>query len=401
MLDTLWQYAVAIAGHTLDFALETAPWLLLGLLIAGLLKAYIPDRVLHRWIGGRGFSAIGRAAVLGAPLPLCSCGVIPAAIGLRRQGASSGSTISFLVATPETGVDSVAVSYVLLGPFLTIVRPVAAVLSAVISGLSCQFIATRFAPYPGPVGGASPGAEQSCCDTTPAAAPAKDDTYLAQTATCQTPNQPAGDAKPASSCDQATGCCDASNAAPEASDVTQPMHTRLRLGFRYAANDLLDEIWLWMLVGLVAAGAVSAFLDPGTLQTWGSGLGAMLLMLVIGVPMYICATASTPLAAAMLLAGVSPGTVLVFLLAGPATNLATVGLVRRELGTPVMVTYLASMALTTIALGLATDAIVAGWQIDILAQKGAAAGFIPTWLAWGALVALVLVTIRPIRKRFL
>jgi uncharacterized membrane protein YraQ (UPF0718 family) len=400
--------------HTLDLSLEAAPWLLLGLIVAGLLKAYLPDALLQRWIGGRGFWSITRAAIVGAPLPLCSCGVMPAAIGLRRQGASSGSTVSFLVATPETGVDSVAVSYALLGPVLTIVRPIAAIISAIVSGLTCQFVASRWLPHPGPVGGGAPasGATQNenkdCCQSS------------ASTACCETKetSDAEKEANPSDWDDQSkaslslagddskqqaeASCCDATGqcAADDNNDVAPPVG-RLRSGLRYAARDLMDEIWVWMLVGLVAAGLVRTFLDPSTLGSWGSGLPMMLLMLVIGIPMYICATASTPLAAALLLGGLSPGSVLVFLLAGPASNVATLGLVRRELGTPVLVSYLLSMAVVTLALGLATDALINLWQLNVAAQIGQATKAIPLWLAWASLILLVLVAIRPLRQRVL
>ncbi|MGL5391266.1 MAG: permease, partial [Shewanella sp.] len=118
-----------------DLFLDSAPWLLLGLTLAGLLKVFVPMAWMQKQLGGHGFKAVLKAAILGAPLPLCSCGVIPAAVGLRRSGASKAATTSFLVSTPETGVDSIAVSYVLLGPFMAIVRPIAAVCSAIVAGL--------------------------------------------------------------------------------------------------------------------------------------------------------------------------------------------------------------------------------------------------------------------------
>jgi uncharacterized membrane protein YraQ (UPF0718 family) len=380
-IQTTMHYAAALAGHGWALALEAAPWLLLGLLIAAVLKAYLPDRLLTRLIGGRGLGAIGRAAVIGAPLPLCSCGVMPAALGLRRQGASPGGTVSFLVATPETGVDSVAVSYALLGPLLTIVRPIAAIVSAVVAGLSCQLVADRFGPWPGRVAGGAPDGDGPAPSEGPSAEPAS--------GCCSETNE-----APATG----DGCCDTGGepAAPAG------LFAKLRQGLRYTANELMDEIWVWMLVGILAAAAVRTFIPPDSLATWGSGLAVMLLMLGVGIPMYICATASTPLAAAMLAAGMSPGTVLVFLLAGPATNVATMGLVRRELGSAVLVGYLGSMAVTTLALGLATDGLLLGWWgFDFQAQALAAAGLVPSWLAVVSLVALVLLAIRPLRRALL
>ena len=129
--------------HLIDLYLDAAPWLLLGLVAAGLLKAWLPAGALSRWLAGRGLWPVVRGALIGAPLPLCSCGVLPAAVGLRRGGASQGATVSFLVATPETGPDSVLVSYALLGPFMALARPLAAVVSAVTAGLLAAAVPER------------------------------------------------------------------------------------------------------------------------------------------------------------------------------------------------------------------------------------------------------------------
>lgn len=130
----------ALLGNTLELFLDAAPWLLLGLAAAGLIKAWIPDALIVRWLGGKGSWPVVKAAFIGAPLPLCSCGVLPAALALRRSGASKGATVSFLVATPETGVDSVAISYAMLGPLMAVVRPIAAILSAIFTGLLATLV---------------------------------------------------------------------------------------------------------------------------------------------------------------------------------------------------------------------------------------------------------------------
>lgn len=131
---------ILLGQNFLALFMESAPWLLLGLLVAGVMHELVPVSFLEKHMGSASFGSISKAAVIGAPLPLCSCGVIPAALGLRRSGASKSSTISFLVSTPETGVDSVSVSYALLGPLYAIVRPVAAVVSAIYAGLMVRFL---------------------------------------------------------------------------------------------------------------------------------------------------------------------------------------------------------------------------------------------------------------------
>lgn len=332
--------------------LDAAPWLLLGLVVAGLLKAWLPEERLTRWLGDEGLWPVVKAALIGAPLPLCSCGVVPAALGLRRAGASNGATVSFLIATPETGPDSIALSYALLGPFMAVVRPVAAVLSAIASGLLAGMAGGR-------------------AQTAPAAAPA-------------------------------AGCCASGSCASVESPAGGEGGALARTlgGLRYAVTDILDDIAGWLIVGLVLAAVVMTWVPPLAIAAWGSGLGAMLLMLLVGIPMYICATASTPLAAGLLLAGVSPGAVLVFLLAGPATNIATIGIVQRELGRWATLAYLGGLAASALVMGLATDALVGAWGIDIIAEIETAGGWLPSWLVYACgLVLLAFAARRLVPRR--
>lgn len=339
-----------LLGNTLELYLDAAPWLLLGLVAAGLIKAWVPESLLSRWLGGSGPWPVTRAALIGAPLPLCSCGVLPAALGLHRSGASRPATVSFLIATPETGVDSIAVSYALLGPVMAVVRPVAAILSAIATGLL-----TTLVPSTAPDAPAEGCSGDSCCSS---------------------------------------GCASTPAARPGALATTVQ-------GLRYAASDILDDIALWLAVGIVLAGAVATWMPPQALAEWGSGLPAMLVMLLVGVPMYICATASTPLAAALLLAGISPGTVLVFLLAGPATNLATLAVVRRELGNATLAAYLFGIALSSILFGLLLDWLLGSWGIDVAAQMDQGGELLPTWFAWASALTLAVLAIKPIRRKIL
>ncbi len=336
--------------NSLDLYLDAAPWLLLGLIAAGLLKAWLPEGLLNRWLGGRGPWPVAKAALIGAPLPLCSCGVLPAALGLRRGGASQSATVSFLIATPETGVDSIAVSYALLGPVMAIVRPIAAILSAIATGLLTALV--------------------------PEAA----------TLPLKTSSAP--------SCD--SGCCGSTQPAPPPT-----LGSKTVQGLRYAAGDILDDIALWLGIGILLAGVVATWVPPQALAEWGSGLPAMGLMLLVGIPMYICATASTPVAAALLLAGISPGTVLVFLLAGPATNLATLAVLRKEFNNQVLIAYLAGIAVSSIGLGLLLDGLLDTFDLSVTAQLGEGGELIPEWLAWGSAVLLTVLAIRPIRRKIL
>ena len=332
---------MTLLANTVDLYLDAAPWLLFGLLAAGLVKAWVPEEGMRRWLGGRGLRPTLLAALAGAPLPICSCGVLPAAVGLRRAGASREATVSFMISTPETGVDSVAVSYALLGPFMAIARPIAAIISAVFTGMLMALL------------------------------PERDDV----------------DAEPVSC---GSSCCSAPKPSPRG------LVERTVDGIRYALTDILDDIAVWLAVGLVMAGAVATFAPPHVLAQWGSGPLAMLVMLVVGIPMYICATASTPVAAGLLIAGVSPGAVMVFLLAGPATNMATVTVVRREMGTAASALYLVGIAVSSIAAGMAVDGAVHILAIDMAVQLSAGGEVVPQWLAMTTAVFLALLAFRPL-----
>ncbi len=325
--------------------LEFAPWLLIGLIFAGLISAFVPMSWVQRWLGRRGIGSILRAAIIGTPLPLCSCSVIPAALALRRSGASRGSTVSFLVATPENGADSIAVSYALLGPFLTVVRPVAAIFSAMAAGLAAQAIPERAEA----TGRASTdAAEEGCCGCSPAAG------------------------------ENSADCCNTDETARGRVAV-----------FWHAVVDLFRDLVGWLLIGVLLAALIKALVPANTLADYGSGLAAMMVMLMVGIPMYVCATASTPIAAALLLAGVSPGTILVFLLAGPATNLATIAIIRRELGTATVAVYVAAIAVCSIGFGMLTDLIVRAGEIRIAAQVAQSHELLPSWIVLAAAVAML------------
>ncbi len=336
--------------NLVELTLEAAPWLLFGMLIAGLVKAWAPQEGLARVLGGRGLGSVVNGALIGAPLPICSCGVLPAAIGLRRGGASREATTSFLVATPETGVDSVALSFGMLGPFLAIARPIAAVSSAVATGLMMRFLPEeQVAPEP----------------------------------------------EPAPSCGS---CCSGSAAKAEEAPprVTTPPLQRTLEGLRYALVDIFDDIVVWLFFGLLLAAAAMTWVPPQALGAMGSGLPAMLAMVVIGIPMYICATASTPVAAGMLLAGVSPGAAMVFMLAGPATNVATLGVVRKEMGNRAVGLYLFGVISTSLVAGLLTDVAAEALAIDMAVQISGDAEMIPHWLAAASAVVLVALAARPL-----
>ena len=269
---------------------------------------------MTRYLGADGFFTTVKAALIGAPLPLCSCGVIPAALGLRRSGASKSATVSFLVATPETGVDSVSVSYAMLGPIMAVVRPIAAISSAIVAGVLVgkEENHERRSNHS--------EVESSCCST---------QAVVEEQA--------------------ATNCC-------SSTEVTQQTFVdKLLVAFHFATGKLIADTAQWLVIGLFFAALVQTFVSTDFLASYGEGVMAMTVMVLVSVPMYICATASTPIAAGLLFAGVSPGSVLVFMLAGPATNIATLGVVGKELGKRSLTAYLIGVIATAMVFGGALD----------------------------------------------
>ncbi|WP_271910209.1 SO_0444 family Cu/Zn efflux transporter [Vreelandella alkaliphila] len=340
---------MSLINELLSIALSAAPWLLLGLVIAGLIKALMPEHLLQRWMGGRGLGSITRAAVIGMPLPLCSCGAIPTALALHRGGAGRGPTTSFLISTPGVGVDSMLITSVLLGPLMALARVLGALVTAIVTGILVGFTGQAALPKSTPV--------SSCC---------------------------------------ASKGCDADSANAHATELTGVI-----AGLKYAFSDLLDDISSWMFAGLLLAGVLVTFVPPETLVGFSGGLLALILMAVIGIPLYICATAATPVAAGLLLAGISPGMALVFLLAGPVTSLATLAILRREFGNQALAVYLVSILLVTVLIGWVFDKGLAmtGW--DPVQQASQVQELLPASVEWLALGALFLFSIRPIRKRLL
>jgi len=332
--------------NLLQLTLEVAPWLVIGLIASGALQALAPNRFIARILGRPGPGSIIRAAIVGAPLPLCSCSVIPLAVDLRRRGASRGATASFLVSVPETGVDSVAVTYAMLGPFMAIARPVAALFSAICAGLGVELVKDE-------PGSRTLDVQPAPCCATEGVRPGPRD------------------------------CCE-----PE-SEPNRSATARLVEGQRYAFTTLYRDIAGWLAVGLIVAAIAMSFVGPDQIAQWGSGLPAMLAIAAVGIPLYVCATASTPVGAAMLYAGVSPGTVIVFLLVGPATNIATLGVVRKEFGLMGAIRYFGAVAGSAIASGLLVDLLVADLAIDVTRHVHEHGTPIPLWLAATSAIALI------------
>lgn len=324
-----------------------AVYCLIGLCMSGFLKSIMPDALVERHLGGNDFRSVVKAALLGIPLPLCSCGVMPVAAGLRRQGAGNGPTTAFLIATPETGVDSIAVTYALLDPLMTVIRPVAAFFTALTAGA----LVSRLPEYTSPQ--ELVARDRETCRCCPSDGPAR---------TC---------------CERHSG------------------HGRIRAGLRFAFNDLLADIGPALLAGVLIAGAISFFLPENfIMRHLGNGPQQMLVMLLIGIPLYVCATASTPVAAALALKGLSPGAALVFLLAGPATNAATILIVSRLMGARVAAVCVGVIAGVSLGLGMLTNALYGALGRGITGWTAAAQHTDGGWVAAAAATLLLAAIVR-------
>lgn len=373
-MDTFFINLILVIEHFLDLFIESSPWLLLGLLIAGVIKSFVPSDFLAKHLGKNNYSSVFKAALFGAPLPLCSCGVIPAALGLRNNGASPAATTSFLISTPETGVDSVSVSYALLGPFMAIIRPVSAISTAIIAGIAVMLLDHKKPDKA--VNVSRETLSSSTCCNKKALEITEQNKKPCSNSCGRSSEQLLNKQETLETNTIKKSCCDKSQLTTT-QDSTNKEHitennrniiNKLKLGIRYAFFDLVNDITQWLLIGLVAAAVILTYIPADLLTNWGGSIYAFIIMALIGVPMYICATASTPIAASMLASGVSPGAVLVFLLVGPATNLATLGVINQTFGKRLLAIYLTSVVLVGFLFGYFTNFLVNYLAIPISEQ---------------------------------
>lgn len=320
---------------------QAAFYILFGLLVGGLLKTFLSPSYVARHLGKGRFSSVFKAALLGIPIPLCSCGVLPAAATLKKQGANNGAVTAFLISTPESGIDSITMSWALLDPIMTVARPVSAFISAAVAGLL-----------------------ENCISFVPSQAEPL------------SPFRMAGAATPA---------------------LPQSLVAKLKAGVLYMVNDLWPDIAGWFFIGILAGGLITAAVPDEIFSTWlGGGFPSMLLMLAIGIPLYICASASTPIAAAFILKGASPGTALVFLLAGPATNITSLTVLIGILGKRATGLYLLSIAVISVLCGLIVDAIYLSLGIKAAAVVGKHGEMLPHWVMLAAVLLLFALSVRPL-----
>lgn len=315
---------------SLDLFQLMAPYLLLGFFLAGVLHVLVPKEWVARHLGGRGFMASVKAAVVGTPLPLCSCGVIPFAELLKKQGASRSAITSFLISTPQTGVDSILATYAIFGLPLALWKVLTALVSGIVGGSLI------------PIFDKSDKLEADCRTSGPCRGEA---TPLPATASssCSGSEKPSagsgdsccGSEKPTAG--RGDSCCGES---PPAIGIVD----RIRSIFSYGLGTLVQDIALWLVIGTLLGGAISVFIPDDLLtNTISNSYLQMLLVLVVAVPLYVCATGSIPVAAALVMKGMPIGAAIVFLVAGPATNVATLMVFTKALGRRTVGVYLGTI----------------------------------------------------------
>lgn len=357
---------------------EAAPFLIFGLGVAGILNIMVPDQKIMDYLGAPAgkVRSVLNASLAGLPLPLCSCGVVPAAMSIRKRGANKGATLSFLISTPETGVDSIAITYALLDPLMAIFRPLATLATAILAGLADNFLI---------------GEESKKKDSKKQETPGKKVGVLTVSTLLGASVQGNPCSLPSCSCNRP--------ADPESSKV-KPLKTggenkksvkeQLVKGIKYAYIELPGDISKWMMIGILLAGIISYAVPESLIQNYlGGGLTSMLVMLLVGIPLYICATASTPLAASLVAKGMSPGTAFVFLLAGPATNAATITMVARFLGKRSAALYVGVISLCALGAGVLLDWLYLKLGISATATLGTAKELLPEDLKIGLAVLLL------------
>lgn len=306
MLDILY----SVFHESMNLWLAMAPYILLGMFFAGILHAFLGEGFIARHLGDKSITSILKATLFGIPLPICSCGVIPVAASLQKEGASKSSVLSFLVSTPTTGVDSILATYALLGPLFAVFRPIAAFFNGVVVGVFNRFF--------------NPEGE-----------------------TVPTPRSP----------------------------HHRKTQFKVKEAIRYGFLELAEDIGKWLVIGVLLGGVLTVAI-PESLLTQHITQPALhfIIMLAFAVPLYVCATGSIPIAAALIGKGFTPGAALVFLIAGPATNTVTLSFVYSKLGRRAFMVYLIFIVLVSLCMGWIFNLVwqSLGGDVDLVMPHGQA-----------------------------
>jgi uncharacterized membrane protein YraQ (UPF0718 family) len=341
------EYITLFFNALLDLSNAMAPYILFGLLFAGFLHEVVPDSIVKNHLGKNSIVSVIKATIFGIPLPVCSCGVVPLATSIKKSGASNGSTLAFLISTPITGVDSILATYGMFGWAFTIYRVITSMIISMIAGILTNIYAEK---EPTEV---KPKKQANFAMNFSASQPQKIDKVVA------TPSE-GSCCSNGSSCDSKKSCI---------------VKSALSYAFGTLLKDIASPLLVGLLLGALITVAIPENLSEILLQyNWLS----YIIVIAIAVPMYVCATASLPIAAGLILAGVSPGAAFVFLSAGPATNTVTIGVVKKMLGTRTLYIYLGTIIFGSILFGFGLDYLLRDVSVNDLVHIHEEFGIIAT-----------------------
>lgn len=364
--------------------LEMAPYMMLGMLLVGILNTYVRREIIAKYIGKKGFWPVVLASIIGVPLPLCSCGVVPAAIEVKKAGASDGAVVSFLVSTPQTGVDSIIATAGLMGWAMAIFRPIAAFISGIVTG----FVVNGFTK-----GDAiSTDAPLQCCHEHGEAEHSENTAH----GECHCEHEQDCENLVLDEKETQSDCC-AHRTAP-------PKSKFLRI-FTYGFGTFLDDIVIHFIIGLAVAALITALIPDDFFLGLGlsGGILSMIVMALIGIPMYICSTSSIPVALSLMAKGLSMGAGFVFLFAGPVTNIASLTVLAKVLGKKVLGIYIGCVFVMAIIFGLIFDVVADALKLTFEMKMAHEHGGTSVWIyiLGGIFLAIMLVSLyRVIRNKF-
>ena len=330
-MDVLKTYFINFIFDFIEIVNEMSPYLMLGFFFAGLLHVFFPKQKISKFMGGNNTKAAINASLLGIPLPLCSCGVIPTGVSFYKHGASKGSTISFMTSTPQTGIDSILVTYSLLGLPFAFIRPAVALVTGIFSGIFTNFLN----------------------------------------------REKIVENKPIKKLEK---------------EKKTKLPDKIKEMFSYAFGEFLQDISNWLVLGLILAAIISVFVPDEFFSSYhGNDFLGKIIILVAAVPLYVCATASVPIAAVLILKGISPGAALVFLMAGPATNAATITLIANTLGKRPLVAYLLTIISGALVFGTIIDNFLPASWFYLAADSSSAVHeheMLPQWIKVSSTIIL-------------
>lgn len=321
---------------------EMSPYLLLGFLLAGLMHSFVPNTLYTRYLSKNSFASVIYSALFGVPLPLCSCGVIPTAMSLRREGASKGAVVSFLVSTPQTGVDSIIATYSLMGLPFAIIRPFVAFITAIFAGQMVNIF--------------------------------DDDNNFSVI-----------------------------NNSSKHSSVHKSFIEKIKEALEYAFIEMMEDIGKWLVIGLVIAGLITVFIPDSFFEVFkDNSILSILFVLLFSIPMYLCATGSIPIAVALMLKGLTPGAALVLLMAGPASNMASILVINKVLGKKTLAIYLITLILGAILFAFGIDNLLPReWFIPtITSENGDCCNEGSSWFSIGCTILMCILLLNAFINKY-